>query len=175
MEIAPPPKSPTSPSARRPAVPIASTDVAAVRRRQAALQHCGLVPSPRRDLSQLEKELDRRFSHIVALPHDPQDGDELTSAEKIRREWQAKNEAGAETRNQIDGADLSSDSQNSQRLPESDSTGNPDGQKFPELPIVASLSASENSLPLPPIPETFSFPDIPEEDVIPSESNKVFL
>ncbi|KAF9648829.1 hypothetical protein BDM02DRAFT_2059996 [Thelephora ganbajun] len=100
--IASPPTSPIQPSTRRPVIPAASTDVAAVKRRQAALQQCGLVPLPSKDLSQLEEELDRELSHVVVLPNDQPEQGELTTAEKIRREWQAKNETQPEKQGGLD-------------------------------------------------------------------------
>ena len=60
-----------------------------MQRRQAALQQCGLVPVPRKDLSQLEQELDRRFGHAATREWEHS---ELSTAEKVRREWEAKNE-----------------------------------------------------------------------------------
>ena len=79
---------PIQPSTRRSGVPTPPQDPASIQRRQAALQQCGLVPVPRKDLSQLEQELDRRFGHVVA--HQSERG-ELSTAEKVRREWETKN------------------------------------------------------------------------------------
>ena len=181
-ETASPPRSPTQLSNRRSqAVPIASGDVAAVMRRQAALHQCGLVPLPRKDLSQLEADLDRRFTRIVVLPDDQQDSEEMTTAEKIRKEWQAKNEALPEKQGD-DGADptdpnrFPSESSNAERLEQSDPMGNVEERMTPELTVPPSpdpLVNPESPVPLSPIPETFSIPEVPEEDVAPSENEKV--
>lgn len=117
------------------------------------MQQCGLVPLPRKDLSQLEAELDRRFTRIVVLPQDQQSQAELTSAERIRREWQAKNEGQPEKRgDDPDPKDLNAHSLDHERLVEP----NP-------------LSSSKSSASLPPIPET----EVPEQDVISSENENV--
>lgn len=174
LEIPSPPTSPRS------AAPPAPSDLAAVRRRQAALQQCGLVPVPRRDLSQLEAELDRRFSHVVTLPQDQQDQeDDLTSAERIRREWQAKNEAQPETQGGDPESkvpnDVPSDSLNPERPGKSDSTSNTEEPKpleFTALPSGGLLPNLKSPIPLSPILETSSFHDIPEEDVDPYENDK---
>ena len=161
-----PVKSPTP----RSAVPIVSNDKAAVKRRQAALQKCGLVPTQRKDLSQLEQELDQRFSHIVVLPQDQQEEDELTTAERIRREWQAKNEANAPPEIHADDPNpnrpegVSKDTPSPDRLGKSDSTENPEEETTLEsTPPHPSLHPT-SPLSLPLIPETSVFPDIPEEE-----------
>jgi len=75
----------------RPAVAATPMDVISVQRRQAALQRRVLSPLQRKDLSQLEQELDQKYNHLVVLPQDQSEQGELTTAEKIRREWQAIN------------------------------------------------------------------------------------
>ena len=166
-ETASPPTSPTQPSTRRPVVPIASTHVAAMKRRQAALQQCGLVPLPRKDLSQLEAELDRRFTRVVVLPQDEQDQAELSSAERIRREWQAKNEVQSvkqgDDAHSKDPNDVPSDSLNLE---------NEEAQRVPSPPDPAF--SLQNPVSLPPIPETFSIPEVSEEDVATSKNAKVY-
>lgn len=174
----PSPKSPTHPSTRLPTVPEAPTDIAAVKRRRAALQQLGLVPL-RKDLSQLEAELDQRFSHVVESPQDQQDQDDLSSAEKIRREWQAKNEIQVEKQ----GNDAGSTNPDDAPSPSSDpkSLG-----KLGLLEDIDELTALELIIPtssdvfvsltspvsLSPIPETCVLPEISEEDVITPENEK---
>jgi len=146
----------TQPSAHRcSTVPAAPQDSAAIRRQQAALRRCGLMPT--RDLSQLEEELDQKYSHVVTLPQDQPEGGELSTAEKIRREWQGRNE---------DSNGLTSDSLCPERPNKSDSTGNAREQKSLGLTIPASphtLLDTTSPVSLYSIPGTF--PDIPEEGV----------
>jgi hypothetical protein len=165
--ITSPSSSPTHSSTRRPAIPEASTDVAAIKRRRAALQQCGLVPSQRKDLSKLEEELDHRVSHVVTLPQDQPEPGELSTAEKIRREWQAKNETQPEKCGDNVGvpSDIIPDSLTPEPLGKSDLTRNAEEEKTPEPAIPPS--------PLCSIPAPFSFPDIPEEDVVEPENEKV--
>ena len=176
--IASPPNSPTHSSTRRPAVPVAPADAAAIKRRRAALEQCGLVPLQRKDLSQLEEELDQRLSHIV-LPQDQPEQGELSTAEKIRREWQAKNETQPEKQGgDLDTqapVDITSSSLDPGPLGKSDLERNAE-EETPELAIPPSshrLLSSVNPLPLSSIPGTFSCPDIPEEDVAEPENEKV--
>jgi len=153
-----------------------------MQRRQAALQKCGLVPLPRRDLSRLEEELDQRFSHVVDTPQDQQEQGELTTAEKIRREWQAKNEAqpGKQGGNvdPMDPTDVASDPLHPEQLDKSDSTRNAEEQKTLELAVPAStqtLLTPERPVSVYSIPRACLFPDIPEEDTTVSEIEKVHL
>ena len=174
LDIALPPKSPTQPSTARSAVPVASTDAAAMKRRRAALQQCGLVAPQRKDLSQLEAELDRRFSRVVVLSQDQQDQEEMSSAEKIRREWQAKNESQFEKQgDDADQEDPTGAPTDSERPLELDSMGNTEQQKTTEIIAPTTLLSPKSLVPLSPIPETVSFPDIPEEDVVAPEDDKV--
>ena len=73
---------------RRSGVPEPPQDPASIQRRQAALQQCGLIPIPRKDLSQLEQELDRRLGHVSA--HQQELGG-LSTAEKVGGEREARN------------------------------------------------------------------------------------
>lgn len=181
LKTASPPRSPTQPSTHRSAVPSASADAVAVKRRQAALQQCGLVSLPRRDLSQLEAELDRRFTRIIALPQDEQDHDDLTSAEKIRREWQAKNEdqpdSQADDVDPTDPNDIPSNPLN-EGPKKLDSLVNPEERMTTGLTLSLSpdpLLGSKSPVFLSPIQETFSIPVVPEEDVAALENEKVRL
>jgi hypothetical protein len=115
----------------------------------------------------LEAELDRRFTRVVVLPQDQLDQDELTSAEKIRREWQAKNEAKPE---KLGDATQLSDMPPSESLDIPDSTGNTQEQKA--LSTDSSFSP-KSPASLSPIPETFSIPQLSEEDVAVPENEKV--
>jgi hypothetical protein len=63
-------------------------DFVSKERRQAALRARGLLPP---DLSQLEKELDRRYP-VVPAPASP-DGEGQSAARKIQQEWTAKNKS----------------------------------------------------------------------------------
>ena len=175
--IASPPNSPTQSSTRRSAVPVASTDAAAIQRRRAALQQCGLVPLQRKDLSRLEEELDQRFSHLVVLPQDQPEQGELTTAEKIRREWQTKNEAHPEKQGgDLDPkvpSDSTSDCLHSELLGKSDLTGNAEEEKTPELIIPPSPRSSPSAADPASTPGTCLSPDIPEGGVTEPENEKV--
>ena len=159
------PPLPHSPT-HRSAVPVLSNDLVAVQRRQAALQQCGLVPLPRKDLSQLERELDRRFSHVVVPPQDQPEQGEPSTAEKIRREWRAKNEARS--------AEQSGDRDS--RGP-SDVASDPAEEEKTTRVSTSASSRTASSPAHPPslrsIPEDFSFIDIPEEDDATPEIEKV--
>jgi len=151
-----------------------------MQRRQAALQQCGLVPLPRKDLSRLEQELDQKFSHVIALPQDQPEQGELSTAEKIRREWQANNENQPVTQSgDVDPEDpngLTSDTLNPARLGESDSTRDAEVRKALEVPLPPSpQTALDPTTPISiySIPGSFLFHDIPEEEVIPPEIEKV--
>lgn len=162
---------PLSPSAQSPTgrsgVPVAPKDHVAIQRRQAALQQCGLVPVPRKDLSQLEKELDRKFSHVVVVPQDQPDQGELSTAERIRREWQAKNETQPVQQGDVGPKD-----------PSNDTFGPTEEQKAPKAPTPASLQTvfrPSSPASLGSIQRALLFSDIPEEDHTPSETEKVRL
>ncbi|KAF9790470.1 hypothetical protein BJ322DRAFT_391743 [Thelephora terrestris] len=170
LDIPPPPKSPTQPATRRSAVPVAPTDVAAIKRRRAALQQCGLVAPPPRDLSQLEAELDRTISHVVILSQEQKDQEELSSAERIRREWQAKNETQIEKQGHDAGpTDVTPASLNPGRL---DSVANTEEQDSSEFIAPQTLLSPTSPVPLSPIPEAFSFTDIPEEHTVVTDVEK---
>ena len=169
---------PNSPPTKRSAVPAASTDAAAIERRRAALQQCGLVPLQRKDLSQLEHELDQRFSQLVIPPQDQPEQGELSTAEKIRREWQAKNETqpqkqGHDLGPKVVPNDVGSGSLDPEPLGKSDLTSNAEQEKSitPAPPHV--LLNPTNPISLSSIPATLLFPDIPEEDDPEPENEKV--
>ena len=169
-KIASPPTSPLQPSPRRAAVPSASTDLAAIKRRNAALQQCGLV---RRDLSQLEQELDCKFSRIVDSPPDELEQGELTTAERIRREWQSRNETQVEKQGDGPSPMLPSDVTSAALHPgphgKSDLARNAQEQQTSEPPNPTSpqmLLTLATPVSLDSIPGAFSFPDIPEEAVV---------
>lgn len=167
------PTSSTPPSTRRSAVPSASEEATAVRRRRAALQQCGLVPLPSRDLSQLEEELDRRFSHVVVISQDQPEQGEMTTAEKIRREWKTKNESQPEKQDgDVDSKVphlVTSDPLHPESLDQPDFTRNAEEQNTLELTLPASPSSVYSA------PGTLLFSDIPEEDVTELEIEKVLL
>lgn len=53
------------------------------------------MAAPNRDLSQLEKDRDRKYTKVAPVPRDQATKDgQQTAAEKIRQEWKAKNQAG---------------------------------------------------------------------------------
>lgn len=173
----PPPSPPIQP---RPGVPVAPKDVLSVQRQQAALQQCGLVPVPRRDLSRLERELDERFSQVVELPQDQPEQGELTTAEKIRKQWQANNDIQSEKQgggpDSQDPNDVPLSSPHPAHLGEPDSASDAETQKPLEVPIPSSpptVLGPETLASLYPIPEALLFPDIPEEEATVSETEKV--
>ena len=147
------PRSPLSPT-RRTGVPEAPDDLVARRRRQAALQKCGLTPT--KDLSRLEQELDELSTYVVVPPQDRPEQGELSTAEKIIREWQAKNE-GLPVEQGGPGSTgprgVTSDLAEDQKTTKVTSPTSPRTVPNPARP--ASLCS---------IPEVFLFPDIPEED-----------
>lgn len=120
----------------------------------------------------MEEELDRRFSHLAVPPqHQPEQG-EMTTAEKIRREWQTKNETLSEKQDH-DLDQMLPNASDSLVLGKSDFTTNPQA-------LALAVPASSHSLlsptdPISPyaIPSTFLFPDIPEEAPTEREAEKV--
>lgn len=151
-----------------------------MQRRQAALQQCGLVPLPRKDLSRLEQELDQKFSQVVILPQDQPEQGEFTTAEKIRREWQASNETQPVTPSgDVDPEDpngVTSDTPRPTRPAESDSTSNAVVQNPLKVPLPASPQTAQGPttpISIYSIPGSFLFHDIPEEDDTPPETEKV--
>ena len=155
---------PLSPPARRPSIPVAPNDLASFQRRQAALQQCGLVPVPKKDLSQLERELDRKFSHVVVLPQEQPDQGEFTTAEKIRSEWQASHEAQlVKQGGDVDPINLNNvtpDSEGPVRLDQSDSATNTEEQSILEATTASSPPLSSV---LPHNPPSSSFAESPEQ------------
>jgi hypothetical protein len=90
--------SPTSTPAKVTSKVRVKNDFTSKEQREAALRECGLIATPRKDLSQVEQDLDRRFTKTESSPR-PQDqtmeaGGQPSAAEKIMREWKAKNQAG---------------------------------------------------------------------------------
>jgi len=70
-------------------------DFTSKEQREAALRERGLVASPRKDLSQVEQDLDQRYAKTPPTPQDQTaEGGQPSAAEKIMQEWKAKNQAG---------------------------------------------------------------------------------
>ena len=130
-----------------------------MQRQQIALQQCGLVPLPRKDLSQLEKELDRKFSQVVVPPQDQPEQGELTTAEKIRREWQANNDQPVEQ-----SGDTASKEPNRVAV---------EGQQTLEVPTPQALPRPTSPVSSYSFMGNLLFPDIPEEDVTTTGIEKV--
>ena len=75
--------------------PPLTNDFTSKEQREAALRARGLIAVPRKDLSQLEEDLDRRRAKITPVPRDQAtEGGQPSAAEKIIQEWKAKNKAG---------------------------------------------------------------------------------
>lgn len=70
-------------------------DFTSKEQREAALRERGLVASPRKDLSQVEQDLDQRYTNTSPTPQDQtaEEG-QPSAAERIMQEWKAKNQAG---------------------------------------------------------------------------------
>ena len=63
--------------------------------REAALRERGLIAAPKKNLSEVEQELDQKYAKITPIPRDQTtNGGEQSAAEKIRQEWKAKNKLG---------------------------------------------------------------------------------
>jgi len=75
--------------------PPLTNDFTSKEQREAALRARGLLAPPRRDLSQIEKDLDKKHAKTTPIPRDQTtEGGEPSAAEKIIQEWKAKNKAG---------------------------------------------------------------------------------
>ena len=75
--------------------PPLTNDFTSKEQREAALRERGLIAAPKKDLSQLEQDLDRRFGKTPPIPRDQKTKDgQPSAAEKIMQEWKAKNQAG---------------------------------------------------------------------------------
>jgi len=127
----------------------------------------------------LEQELDQRFSHVVALPQDLPEQGELSTAEKIRREWQTNSGTQLIACIAADPEDpngLTSDAPHLTRHGELDTASNEELRKALAVPIPpSSQSALDPATPISiySIPGSFLFHDIPEEEVTPPEAEKV--
>ncbi|KAG2017721.1 hypothetical protein CC2G_007207 [Coprinopsis cinerea AmutBmut pab1-1] len=101
------PKSPTFPSAQPRAIkrPPAVNSAFGREQREAALRERGLLPPlPQKDLSQLEREQDRKIPVVRPAPDDASipAGDGMSAADLIKKEWEAKNkDAEAEQRQRL--------------------------------------------------------------------------
>jgi hypothetical protein len=75
--------------------PPLTNDFTSKEQREAALRERGLIAAPRKDLSQLEKDLDQRYAKATSIPRDQTTKDgQPSAAEKIIQEWKARNRAG---------------------------------------------------------------------------------
>lgn len=80
---------------RAKAAPPLTNDFTSKENREAALRERGLIATPKKDLSQLEQDLDQKYAKVSPIPGDQTTKDgQQTAAEKIRQEWKAKNQAG---------------------------------------------------------------------------------
>lgn len=79
-------------TARTKSAPPLVNDFTSKEQREAALRERGLIAAPKRDLSQVEQDLDRKYAKVAPIPQDQatKDGHQ-SAAEKIRQEWKAKN------------------------------------------------------------------------------------
>ena len=67
-------------------------DFTSKEQREAALRERGLIPAPKKDLSELEEDLDRRNTKTTPIPRGQTTKDgQPSAAEKIMQEWKAKN------------------------------------------------------------------------------------
>lgn len=74
--------------------PPLANDFTSKEQREAALRERGLIATPKKDLSQVEQDLDRKYAKITPVPRDQTTrGGQQSAAERIRQEWKAKNEA----------------------------------------------------------------------------------
>lgn len=75
--------------------PPLTNDFTSKEQREAALRERGLIAAPKKDLSQVEQDLDRKYAKVAPIPRDQTTkGGQQSAAEKIRQEWKAKNQAG---------------------------------------------------------------------------------
>lgn len=80
---------------RAKAAPPLPNDFTSKENQEAALRERGLIATPKKDLSQVEQDLDRRYAKVTSVPRDQATKDgQQSAAEKIRQEWKAKNQAG---------------------------------------------------------------------------------
>lgn len=69
-------------------------DFTSKEQREAALKKCGLIAVPKKDLSELEQDLDRKYTKVTPIPEeDAKENGQPSAAEKIRQEWKAKNQS----------------------------------------------------------------------------------
>ena len=82
-------------SARVKSSPPLPSDFTCKEQREAALRARGLIVAPKKDLSEVEQDLDRRYAKTKPVPQEQttEDG-QPSAAEKIMQEWKAKNIAG---------------------------------------------------------------------------------
>ncbi|KAF9790466.1 hypothetical protein BJ322DRAFT_1036640 [Thelephora terrestris] len=85
----------TSPTVRAKNPPPLANDFTSKEQREAALRERGLIAAPKKDLSQIEQDLDQKYAKVAPVPKDQTTkGGQQSAAEKIRQEWKAKNQAG---------------------------------------------------------------------------------
>ena len=72
--------------------PPLTNDFTCKEQREAALRARGLIAAPKKDLSEVEQDLDQRYAKTKAVPQEQtiKDG-QPSAAEKIMQEWKAKN------------------------------------------------------------------------------------
>lgn len=86
---------PATPAVRVKSGPPLTNDFTSKEQREAALRERGLIAAPKKDLSQLEQDLDRRYTKTTPAPRDQTTkAGQPSAAEKIIQEWKAKNQAG---------------------------------------------------------------------------------
>lgn len=85
----------TSSTVRAKNAPPLTNDFTSKEQREAALRERGLIAVPKKDLSQVEQDLDQKYAKVAPIPRDQTTkGGQQSAAEKIRQEWKAKNQAG---------------------------------------------------------------------------------
>jgi len=85
----------TNSTARVKNTPPLTNDFTSKEQREAALRACGLIAAPKKDLSEVEQDLDLRYAKTAPVPRDQTtQGGQQSAAEKIMQEWKAKNQAG---------------------------------------------------------------------------------
>ena len=77
---------------RTKSAPPLTNDFTSKEQREAALRERGLIAAPKRDLSQVEQDLDRKYAKVAPIPQDQATKNgQQSAAEKIMQEWKAKN------------------------------------------------------------------------------------
>jgi len=75
--------------------PPLTNDFTCKEQREAALRERGLIAAPKKDLSQVEQDLDQKYAKTTPAPQNQTtEGGQPSAAEKIMQEWKAKNKAG---------------------------------------------------------------------------------